>query len=54
MFKCPFEGDRCGSSYMGQDGFCDADTLPIWEYQDKECKEAKVKSEENKWPLKKM
>ena len=41
MFKCPFEGEKCSGDYMGQDGLCDADTLPIWEYQEEECKKAK-------------
>jgi len=29
------------SDYLGSDGLCDADTLPVWQYQNKECKKAK-------------
>ncbi len=43
MFKCPFEGSYCEGDYLGQDGLCDADTLPIWERQEQECKDAKSK-----------
>jgi len=45
MFKCPFNGAKCQGDYMGQDGFCDADTLPIWEYQKEECKQAREVSQ---------
>jgi len=41
MFKCPYEGKHCMSDYLGSDGLCDADTLPVWQYQNKECKKAK-------------
>jgi len=41
MFICPFNGEKCSGDYMGQDGLCDADTLPVWEYQDDECIKAK-------------
>ena len=40
MFRCPFNGSYCKKDYMGKDDLCDADTLPIWNLQNTNCKEA--------------
>jgi len=45
MFNCPFDGKYCSGDYMGQDGLCDADTLPVWKYQEEDCKKAKEEAQ---------